>query len=143
MEYPLSVPGPVAGPEIYSKPFEELQIIKPEFFDMAQALMTQRTNENKEYWTISLNTTGQSLLSGNIFCGHCGGRLTLTTNGKVCRQADGTSAKKKRIRYICYNKTRHRAECDGQTGYRDAGLVDELPQGMADAMAKEIPDEVT
>ena len=44
--------------------------------------MTERTNANKEYRTLPLNTTGQSLLSGNIFCGHCGGRLTLTTNGK-------------------------------------------------------------
>ena len=109
--------GILRSGETYSEPFEELQIIKPELFDMAQSLMTERTNENKEYRTLPLNTTGQSLLSGNIFCGHCGGRLTLTTNGKVYRQADGTPVKKKRIRYICYNKTRHRADCDGQTGY--------------------------
>ena len=109
--------GILRSGETYSEPFEELQIIKPELFDMAQSLMTERTNENKEYRMLPLNTTGQSLLSGNIFCGHCGGRLTLTTNGKVYRQADGTPLKKKRIRYVCYNKTRHRAECDGQTGY--------------------------
>ncbi|MBD5117719.1 MAG: recombinase family protein [Clostridiales bacterium] len=109
--------GILRSGETYSEPFEELQIIKPELFDMAQSLMTQRTNENKEYRTLPLNTTGQSLLSGNVFCGHCGGRLTLTTNGKVYRQADGTPAKKKRIRYVCYSKTRHRADCDGQTGY--------------------------
>ena len=109
--------GILRSGETCSEPFEELQIIKPELFDMAQSLMTQRTNENKEYRTLPLNTTGQSLLSGNIFCGHCGGRLTLTTNGKVYRQADGTPVKKKRIRYVCYNKTRHRADCDGQTGY--------------------------
>ena len=109
--------GILRSGETYSEPFEELQIIKPEFFDMAQALMSARSNEQKNYRTMPLNTTGQSLLSGNVFCGHCGGRLTLTTNGKVYRQADGTCAKKKRIRYICYNKTCHRAECDGQTGY--------------------------
>ena len=106
--------GILRSGETYSEPFEELQIIKPEFFDMAQALMSARSNEQKNYRTMPLNTTGQFLLSGNVFCGHCGGRLTLTTNGKVYRQADGTCAKKKRI---CYNKTRHRAECDGQTGY--------------------------
>ena len=109
--------GILRSGETYSEPFEELQIIKPELFDMAQNLMTERTNENKEYRTMPLNTTGQSLLSGNVFCGHCGGRLTLTTNGKVVRQADGTPLKKKRIRYVCYNKTRHRSNCDGQTGY--------------------------
>ena len=109
--------GILRSGETYSEPFEELQIIKPEFFDMAQTLMSARSNEQKNYRTMPLNTTGQSLLSGNVFCGHCGGRLTLTTNGKVYRQADGTPVKKKRIRYVCYNKTRHRAECDGQTGY--------------------------
>lgn len=35
----------------------------------------------------------------------------------MVRQADGTPLKKKRIRYVCYNKTRHRSNCDGQTGY--------------------------
>ena len=109
--------GILRSGETYSEPFEELQIIKPELFQMAQSLMAERTNASKEYRTMPLNTTGQSLLSGNVFCGHCGGRLTLTTNGKVYRQADGTPVKKKRIRYVCYNKTRHRAECDGQTGY--------------------------
>ncbi len=121
--------GILRSGETYSEPFEELQIIKPEFFDMAQALMQQRTNEQKNYRTMPLNTTGQSLLSGNVFCGHCGGRLTLTTNGKVCRLADGTCAKKKRIRYVCYNKTRHRAECDGQTGYT-MHILDDIVSGI-------------
>ncbi|MCX4372685.1 MAG: recombinase family protein [Dysosmobacter sp.] len=109
--------GVLRSGETYSEPFDELQIIKPELFDMAQSLMTERTNENKEYRTMPLNTTGQSLLSGNVFCGHCGGRLVLTTNGKIYRQPDGTPLKKKRFRYVCYNKTRHRIDCDGQTGY--------------------------
>ncbi len=121
--------GILRSGETYSEPFEELQIIKPEFFDMAQALMQQRTNEQKNYRTMPLNTTGQSLLSGNVFCGHCGGRLTLTPNGKVCRLADGTCAKKKRIRYVCYNKTRHRAECDGQTGYT-MHILDDIVSGI-------------
>ena len=70
--------------------------------------MLERTNERKERRTVPLNTTGQSLLSGNIFCGHCGGRLVLTTNGTTTRLADGTPVHKKRIRYVCYNKTRRR-----------------------------------
>lgn len=75
--------------------------------------------------TVPLNTTGQSLLSGNIFCGHCGGRLVLTTNGTTTRLADGTPVHKKRIRYVCYNKTRRRQECTGQTGYT-MHILDEI-----------------
>lgn len=54
--------------------FEALQIIAPDQFDLAQKLMLERTNERKERRTVPLNTAGQSLLSGNIFCGHCGGQ---------------------------------------------------------------------
>ena len=117
--------GILKSGETYSRPFEELQIIAPETFELAQQQMMARSNEQKEYRSIPLNTKGQSLLSGNIFCGHCGGRIILTTNGKTVRLADGTPLKKKRIRYVCYNKTRHRTYCDGQTGYT-MHILDEL-----------------
>ena len=109
--------GILRSGETYAGPFEALQIIAPDQFDLAQKLMLERTNERKERRTVPLNTAGQSLLSGNIFCGHCGGRLVLTTNGTTTRLADGTPVHKKRIRYVCYNKTRRRQECTGQTGY--------------------------
>lgn len=64
-----------------------------------------------------------------MYCGHCGGRLVLTTNGTVVRKADGTEIRKKRIRYVCYQKTRRRLECDGQTGYTMhilGGMVEDI-----------------
>ena len=79
--------------------------------------MAERVNEYNEQRTLPRNTSGQSLLSGNVFCGHCGGRLTLTTNGTVRKHSDGTKVDRRRIRYVCYNKTRHRLDCGGQTGY--------------------------
>ena len=124
--------GILRSGKTYAGPFEELQIIKPELFDLAQRLMLERTKENKEQRTMPLNTTGQSLLSGNVFCGHCGGRLTLTTNGTVRHLVDGTPVSRKRVRYVCYNKTRRRQDCDGQTGYTmhilDDMVVDILHQ---------------
>lgn len=129
----------VAPPRMahYAGPFEALQIIAPDQFDLAQKLMLERTNERKERRTVPLNTTGQSLLSGNIFCGHCGGRLVLTTNGTTTRLADGTPVHKKRIRYVCYNKTRRRQECTGQTGYTMHildGIVTEVLHQVFDKM---------
>lgn len=141
---PLYV-GILRSGETYSEPFEELQIIQPELFQMAQSLMSERTNASKEYRTMPLNTTGQSLLSGNVFCGHCGGRLTLTTNGKVYRQADGTPVKKKRIRYVCYNKTRHRKECTGQTGYTMHildGIIESILHQVFDKMRSVTSDMI-
>lgn len=95
---------------------------------MAQELKEERVNEKKEERTAPLNTSGQSLLSGNVFCGHCGGRLVLTTNGKVVKLANGETKGVKRIRYICYNKTRRRLDCDGQTGYTMHLLDDAVTQ---------------
>ena len=109
--------GVLRSGNTYSDVFPDLQIIPTETFQLAQKLMAERTNEYKEKRTMPLHTKGQSLLSGNIFCGHCGGRLTLTTNGTTRINADGERVGRKRIRYVCYNKTRKRNNCDGQTGY--------------------------
>lgn len=100
-----------------SEPFEELRIIDDATFEKVQNQMSERQNFNKEIRTIPLNVSVQSLLSGNVFCGHCKGRLTLTTNGSKRKHSDGSIVTCKRIRYVCYNKTRKRCECDGQTGY--------------------------
>ena len=109
--------GVLRSGETRSEMIPELQIISAETFQLAQKLMTERTNEYNAQRTMPKNTSGQSLLSGNVFCGHCGGRLILTTNGTVRTNAAGEQICRKRFRYICYNKTRRRKECDGQTGY--------------------------
>ena len=66
---------------------------------------------------VPLNTKGRSLLVGNIYCGHCGGRLTLTTSGRKRVRKDGTVIRKTRARYQCHYNIRHPGECDGQSGY--------------------------
>jgi DNA invertase Pin-like site-specific DNA recombinase/ElaB/YqjD/DUF883 family membrane-anchored ribosome-binding protein len=94
-----------------------LQIIQPELFDRAQQILLERSRHYKDR-RIPLNTKGNSLLSGNVFCGHCGARLTLTTNGKkYLRKTDGNITTTPKLRYVCYNKTRHPELCNGQTGY--------------------------
>lgn len=92
-------------------------ILFPKQFEMAQRIREERANHAKEQPTVPINTGGQSLLAGNVFCGHCGARLNLTTSGKYRRLRDGSMDKTPRIRYVCYGKTRKQTECDGQTGY--------------------------
>ncbi len=100
-----------------SEVIPELQIIPLDTFRQAQTLMQERTNSYGTKRTLPRNTCGRSLLSGNIFCGHCGGRLCLTSNSTEYVKADGTHITRNRIRYICYNKTRKQNPCNGQTGY--------------------------
>ena len=137
--------GVLRSGESQSEVFPELQIIDPTTFELAQKLMTERVNEFNEQRTLPRNTSGQSMLSGNVFCGHCGGRLTLTTNGTVRKNADGVQVARRRIRYVCYNKTRHRVECSGQTGYTMHildGMVTEVLHQIFDRMRSVREDEI-
>jgi len=108
--------GILKSGETESETFPHLQIIDPYAFETAQNIILQRSSAYKER-NIPLNTKGSSLLSGNIFCGHCGARLIITTNGKKRTRKDGQVTVTPRTRYICYNRTRHSHLCDGQTGY--------------------------
>ena len=55
---------------------------------------------------------GRALLSGNVYCGHCGGRVFAST---ACRSHDPSD----RVSiYKCYNRTQHRTLCNGPTTYR-------------------------
>ena len=109
--------GVLRNGDARSEVLKALQIISVEQFELAQMLMDERKNEYNARRTMPRNTRGKSLLSGNVFCEHCGGRLVLTSNSTTYKAANGESIIRKRYRYICYNKTRKRAPCDGPTGY--------------------------
>ena len=62
-----------------SRYIDELRIIDDDVFAHAQEIMRQRTQPHS---SVPFNCKGKSLLVGNIFCAHCGNRLTLTTSGR-------------------------------------------------------------
>ena len=141
----IAYTGVLRSGESQSEIFEELQIVDPDTFTLAQKLMAERVNEFNAQRTMPKNISGQALLSGNVFCGHCGGRLTLTTNGTVRHNLKGGTVFRRRVRYVCYNKTRHRVDCDGQTGYTAHildGLVTRVLHQVFDKMKSIRADEI-
>lgn len=106
--------GVICNGDSQSEVLSDLQIISEETFLKAQEMMEKRVTHHSE---VPLNTRGQSLLVGNVFCGHCGGRLTLTTSGRKRVLKDGTIHRETRARYQCHYNVRHPGECDGQSGY--------------------------
>lgn len=106
--------GVICNGDSQSEVLPDLQIISEETFLKAQDMMEKRVTHHSE---VPLNTRGQSLLVGNVFCGHCGGRLTLTTSGRKRVLKDGTIHRETRARYQCHYNVRHPGECDGQSGY--------------------------
>jgi hypothetical protein len=119
--------------------FPHLQIIEPSIFEETQKLMRQRSIAYHDKRRVPLNTKGSSLLSGNVFCGHCGARLIVTTNGKKYVRKDGAVTVTPRSRYVCYNKTRHQHLCDGQTGYTVSKL-DKAIDGVIENLLSRIND---
>ncbi len=106
--------GVICNGDCKSDLIPELQIIDEDLFHRAQEIMEKRTTHHSD---VPLNTRGQSLLVGNIYCGHCGGRLTLTTSGRKRMRKDGTLNRETRARYQCHYNVRHPGQCDGQSGY--------------------------
>lgn len=89
----------------------ELQIITPEIFQRAEQITKMRKQHQ-----ILQKVMGKNLLSGNIFCGHCGGRMFASTARKSRHEPKG---KDTRISiYKCYNRVQHPERCSGQTTYR-------------------------
>ncbi|MCR5652282.1 MAG: zinc ribbon domain-containing protein [Ruminococcus sp.] len=76
-------------------------------------------------------------MSGNVFCGHCGARLHLSTANKCYTKADGTKVRKPRIRYVCYGKTRKITPCEGQSAYIQHKL-----DSMVEKVVKEIFERI-
>ena len=137
----LTYTGVLRSGESRSPVQSHLQLISPELFEAAQHIRTSRANAAEPERTVPRNIAGNSLLSGNVFCGHCGARLTLTTNGKAYPCKDDPRRVVKRVRYICYGKTRKQTECDGQTGYTAHildGIVDKLVRQIFERM-KAVP----
>ncbi len=108
---------------VKSPKIEELEIINEELFEQAQLILNQRVASNEEKREFSRNTTGKTLLSGNIFCSHCGGRIVSTSYTNRYIKKDGTVSEHMGIRYLCYHKSRKLNKCDGQAAY-DAEKVD-------------------
>ena len=131
--------GVMHNGEARSEIIPELQIIDRETFDRAQKIMRERTMPHND---VPLNLKGQSLLVGNVFCGYCGNRLTLTTSGYRNVHADGSCVRAARARYACHYKQRHPGECEGPSGY-GIKTLDGLVDRVVKSQLQRIKDQPT
>ena len=116
--------GILRSGETRSEIFPELQIVPLDLYERAQELMEARTMRHNE---VPFNSKGKALLSGMVYCAHCGSKLVLTTSSG--RRAKGEPKRETHIRYACHYKIRHPQNCDGQTGYSGEkldGIIDKI-----------------
>lgn len=100
-----------------SQVIEALKIVEDSEFEEAQKIIASRRIVRDERMSIAYTTRGAALLSGNIFCAHCGGRLYAVTYSNPVTLADGTHKTYRGIKYLCANQARKRGPCDGQSQY--------------------------
>ncbi len=104
--------------------------------------MKKRHTEAADKRTYPMNTESRCLLNGKVYCADCGSRLVVATNGRYIYE---NGEKLKKLRYMCYGKSRKQTDCHGQTGYSSKRLddvVDGIIRQIFDSM-KSIPkDEV-
>ena len=112
-------------------PFQpELKIIDQEVFDQAQIILDQRARTDDDKRQIALSTKGKAMLSGNIFCAHCGSRLVTIRYRDRYNRKDGTEVVVDQVKYACYHKTHKLCKCDGQTTY----LADRIDAAVSEVM---------
>lgn len=119
--------GILRSGNVQSEPLEDLRIVDDPTFSTVKTQLAARSRKRQETHSTPFSTKGKYLLSGFVFCGHCGARLCITTSGKYGRKQDNEYTI--RSRYTCQTKSRTHGDCDGQTGYTAAkldGIVDQI-----------------
>ena len=115
---------------------ERLHIIDENIFDQAQFILKQRSSKNEEKQQIARTTKGSTLLSGNIYCAHCGQKMVSTSYIDRYDRADGSQYRVRRQRYICTNKAMKRGACDGQSAYVAHGIDGAVLATLRNYLAK-------
>ena len=118
-----------------SEALQRLKIIEEEEAVQIDEILKQRAKADSEKRRIALRTKGQAMLSGNIFCEHCGGRITTTHHKDHYFRKDGSEYNKDVLKYCCYHKSRKLCECDGQTNYVAERVDEAVCQIMREVFA--------
>lgn len=100
-----------------SEPFEHLRLIDDYLFQDCDRLVRERAPVLSDDRTTNLWSTSQGLLTGIIYCGSCGSRLSYHHNRTTRTLADGTRRVYEREVYRCYRRVSHHNGCNGQATY--------------------------
>jgi DNA invertase Pin-like site-specific DNA recombinase len=104
-------------------PVETFRIIDDSLFERANYILHQRSTVNSANRTIPQHTNGARLLTGLLYCGHCGERMVGTlVRDKRKLKTTGEVKTRERAIYRCYGKDYHKRGCGGQSLYSAAKI---------------------
>lgn len=114
--------------ETLSEPIDELRIIDDYYYYKAIEIIEERGKYNAERRRSPARTNVGGLLTGLIYCGECGQRLSINHTHKVVETASGPRDYLRNV-YRCYRKLNARVTCEGQSTY-NAERIEETVLGV-------------
>lgn len=118
-----------------SEALQKLKIISDEEAAKIDEILKQRAKVDEEKRRIAKRVKSEAMLSGNIFCAHCGGRITTTHHKDHYFRKDGSEYLKDVLKYRCYHKANKLCECGGQTNYVAARVDEAVSEIMRQVFA--------
>lgn len=115
-----------------SEALQGLKMISEDEAERIDYILEQRGKTYDEKRRISRMVKGEALLSGNIFCAHCGGRIGVRHHKDIYKKKDGSISVKDELKYYCYNKSRKLCECESQTNY----IASKIDAAVTEVMRK-------
>lgn len=115
--------------ETKSPHLPHIQIIDENVYNQVQRILQQRSLKYDGKQQIAKTTRGSTLLSGNIYCAHCGGKMISTSCCEKYTCADGTIRESRRTRYMCCNRVRKGNCHDAQSVY-SAERIDKVVESV-------------
>lgn len=107
---------------VQSEPFDHLKIIDEELFMRCQQTVKGRSTKNYDGEPVVFRTDTRSLLTGVIYCGHCGCRLCYNHQHEERKLANGGTGIYDYETYRCYRKISSSRTCEGQSVYKATAL---------------------
>ena len=129
----------------YSSPIiPELIIIPEAIWDKNQEAIKNRTTKGKQ--SIKGSTSSHVLVSGLVYCGHCGEKMHVWANHKYYYRKDSQKNKYIQYYYKCKSSyVKNRKECDGQSAYIasriDNAIEEETLIFMGEVSQKRLTDD--
>ena len=112
------------------------QIIDDATFEKAQMILSQRAQKDDEKRTIAMTNKGKALLSGNVFCAHCGCHLATTSYKSAGTKVNENGIREEQIRYLCYHRSRGLNDCNGAGTYNAKKVDAEILELMRSMFAR-------
>lgn len=137
--------GYIITRSVRSQYIPELKIIEPELFQKANWMVTQRCTANAETRKVAQKADNKTLLSGIVYCAHCGARMSGFMHKDRYKLQDGTVLEKYKPKYNCFQRAQRLRECDGQALYladRVDAIVLEIAREMFSTIQRSPRDKM-